>query len=147
MWALVSDYIGSLVTVISSVIFCKIVLNKEININKILMCLFVILISVLLETFYLLDVNVIRSLLSFVSFFLLFKLVYSLDYYRALLLGIIYIIFLAVSDIIVILLFICVFGKSIFYGQLAGTFISNLCVSIVVILLGFLFKKIINRRC
>lgn len=145
MWALVSDYIGSLVTIIFSLLFCKIVLNKEININKILMCLFVILISVLLETFYLLDVNVIRSLLSFVLLFLLFKIVYGLDYYKSLLLGVLYITFTAISDIIIILLFVCIFGKRVFYEQLAGTFISNLCVSIVVILLGFLFKKIINR--
>ena len=70
MWVLVSDYIGSLVSVISSIIFCKIILNKEVNINKFFMCLLVVLISVLLEIFYLLEVDVIKSLLSFVLLFL-----------------------------------------------------------------------------
>lgn len=145
MLELVSDYCGAILTVVSSILFCKIVLHEKSHISGLLLFLIIILVALILQTLYVLDANITRSLISFILFSSMFKIVYSTDYYKALLLGVFYIISLAISDVLIILFFVGIFGEKFFYEELAGTFFSNLFVSIIVVLIGYILKKVINR--
>ena len=145
MLELISDYIGSLFIIVFGVLFGKLVLGKKVVVNKMVLIFVVFIVSLLLQGLYLCNITILKSLFGFIVFFLIYRYIYDLDSCKAFLLSFFYILIVALCDILVIVLYVKIFGKDVFYNYIANSLISNFSVLVPLILFTLLFKRLMNR--
>lgn len=145
MWALVSDYIGTLLNVLSVLLFARLVLKEKSNISKWKLVLLVLFIALGLQLFCYLNLTTVKTFVFFLIFAFLFKKIYSFDMGKAIILDFFYFIVMILSDMITSRSLTLILGEEIFYNSLAGGILANLMVFVILMFITLCFRKIIYR--
>lgn len=145
MYQLIDHYLGTLLNILSIIIFGKIIDNKKIKIKKTYFFIFLFCASILLELAFYCNFTVFRTEIFFCTYVILIKYIYLQDLMKSIILVFYYFIILVISDIICIVVYSNVFGKDIFYNMIAGSFLGNFIVFILMIVFTLILKKIINN--
>lgn len=145
MWQLMSDYIGSLINVISVVVFAWIVLKRKIQIEPWKLIVFVMLISVGLDISCYLNFTILKTLFLFISYVFLLRMVFSLDFIKSTILDFFYFIFLIISDMIAIKFFTLILGEELFYKIIAGHILGSFVVLLPLLILAVIFRRLLRK--
>lgn len=145
MWQLMSDYIGSLINVISVVVFAWIVLKRKIQIEPWKLIVFVVLISVGLDISCYLNFTILKTLFLFISYVFLLRIVFSLDFIKSTILDFFYFIFLIISDMIAIKFFTLILGEELFYKIIAGHILGSFVVLLPLLILAVIFRRLLRK--
>mgnify|MGYP004554421417 FL=1 len=145
MWQLMSDYIGSLINVISVVVFAWIVLKRKIQIEPWKLIVFVVLISVGLDISCYLNFTILKTLFLFISYVFLLRMVFSLDFIKSTILDFFYFIFLIISDMIAIKFFTLILGEELFYKIIAGHILGSFVVLLPLLILAVIFRRLLRK--
>ena len=86
MWALISDYIGTILNVVSVLIFSAIILKQKSNVPFGKLTIFVLAIAAILQIFCYFNVTIFKTFVMFFLFAVLIKTVYSVDVSEAIIL-------------------------------------------------------------
>lgn len=143
MWALVSDYIGTLLNVLSVLLFARLVLKEKSHISKWKLVLLVLFIALGLQLFYYFNLTTIKTFVFFLIFAFLFKKVYSLDMGKAIILDFFYFIVMILSDMVTVKSLTLVLGEEAFYNFIAGGIFANIMVFVILMLITLCCRKII----
>lgn len=140
-----SDYIGSLINVISVVVFAWIVLKRKIQIEPWKLIVFVVLISVGLDILCYLNFTILKTLFLFISYVFLLRMVFSLDFIKSTILDFFYFIFLIISDMIAIKFFTLILGEELFYKIIAGHILGSFVVLLPLLILAVIFRRLLRK--
>lgn len=140
-----SDYIGSLINVISVVVFAWIVLKRKIQIEPWKLIVFVMLISVGLDISCYLNFTILKTLFLFISYVFLLRMVFSLDFIKSTILDFFYFIFLIISDMIAIKFFTLILGEELFYKIIAGHILGSFVVLLPLLILAVIFRRLLRK--
>lgn len=140
-----SDYIGSLINVISVVVFAWIVLKRKIQIEPWKLIVFVVLISVGLDISCYLNFTILKTLFLFISYVFLLRMVFSLDFIKSTILDFFYFIFLIISDMIAIKFFTLILGEELFYKIIAGHILGSFVVLLPLLILAVIFRRLLRK--
>lgn len=94
-----SDYIGSLINVISVVVFAWLILKKKSKLPKWKIALLIFAVSVILQIFCYFDITIFKTCITFILFAILFKYIYNLDTSRVIILDFFHFITELLADI------------------------------------------------
>ena len=86
MWALISDYIGTILNVSSVLIFSAIILKQRSNVTFGKLTIFVLSMAAILQIFCYFNVTTFKTFIMFFMFAVLIKTVYSVDVSEAIIL-------------------------------------------------------------
>lgn len=149
MSEIISNFLSSTIQTISIYCFGYLILyNKSKKKNKILYNMIILLISVVIHTLIFTQLEgTIKTIIFCILLTLTFKLLFTGEYSKSLLASILYIIILIIPDLIVTWSAIYIFGieKNIFYANIAGSIFGNILVSMIMIILVFIFKKPLRK--
>ncbi len=145
MWALISDYIGTILNVASVLIFSAIILKQKSNVSFGKLTIFVLAIAAILQIFCYFNVTIFKTFIMFFLFAVLIKTVYSVDVSEAIILDFFYYISIILADIISINLLILIIGEKTFYSVIAGSFLGNIVVLFPLTLVAFIFRGLIYK--
>lgn len=140
-----SDYIGSLINVISVVVFAWIVLKRKIQIEPWKLIVFVLLIALGLDISCYLNFTILKTLFLFISYVFLLRMVFSLDFIKSTILDFFYFIFLIISDMIAIRFFTLILGEELFYKIIAGHIFGNFVVLLPLLILAVIFRRLLRK--
>lgn len=140
-----SDYIGSLINVISVVVFAWIVLKRKVQIEPWKLIVFVLLIALGLDISCYLNFTILKTLFLFISYVFLLRMVFSLDFIKSTILDFFYFIFLIISDMIAIKIFTFILGEELFYKIIAGHIFGNFVVLLPLLILAVIFRRLLRK--
>lgn len=145
MWALISDYIGTILNVVSCILFARIVLSEKVKPKKIYVALITIAFAACLQILYYLKLDVIKTIFCFITIVVLYNYFYSLKIMKSIVLTFMYFIIQILSDMMCIKIFTIIFNKDYFYFNIASSFVGNLLVFVIMILITFILRKLIYK--
>ena len=147
MWDFFKIFLGSFITSFTAVIFGKCILGKEIKLNIFFVILLIVIFTLFLDFLYIMDFKLLRSLVCFLLYTLLFKFSFNLKSVNSLFVSVVYYMFLFSGEILFFILTTVIFKVSGYniYNMFGGSFFGNLTVSLLCLLLGFLFNKLLKK--
>lgn len=145
MWALVSDYIGTLLNVLSVLLFARLVLKEKSHVSKWKLILLVLFIALGLQLFCYLNLMTVKTFVFFLIFAFLFKKVYSLDIGKAVILDFFYFIVMILSDMVTVRSLTLLLGEEVFYNIIAGGIFASMFVFLSMMLFTIIFGHFINK--
>lgn len=98
-----------------------------------------------LQAVCLLSFTILRTLIFFMVYGILLKIVFSVDIFKIIIIDFFYFAFLILSDMISIKLFSFVFGTKYFYEVIAGHLLGNLLVLFPFFTLALIFKNLLRK--
>lgn len=145
MSQMVSDYLGTLLNVISIIVFSRIILKQKSELPKWKIILLAIVSAVGLQAICLLDFTILRTFIFFMVYAMLLKIVFSVDLFKIVIIDFFYFAFLILSDMISIKLFSFLFGSKFFYEVVAGHLLGNVLVLFPFFALAFIFRGLLRK--
>lgn len=135
--------ISSLIMVISSVIFGKIIIDKNIQIKNDKLLVFIIIMTCSYVVVCYFFENLSKTIFVFLIYLVIFRYIYKITYKKALFLAFVYMIILMFADILVLLIATNVFQvpTEYYYEYFAGSLLANIIVTILFIFVSYLFKN------
>jgi len=143
----ISTFIGTIITTLSGIIFVKNILKEPIRIKKINIVLIAVANSLITEFLYILDLMSPKAVIGFFLYFILFKLTFKMNNTKTILTTIVFYLLLFAGEILFFAIstnFFKISGNST-YLQFCGTILGNSCISLTVILIGFLLRKFLRQ--
>ena len=145
MSQMVSDYLGTLLNVISIIVFSRIILKQKSELPKWKIAVMLLIVSIMLQLFCYFNITVFKTCIMFFLFVILVKYSFSLDISKATILTFMFFIFSIVSDILSINLFVLIVGQKVFYAKIAGSLIGSIAVFVIITVLALIFRKLIMK--
>lgn len=145
MSQMVSDYLGTLLNVISIIVFSRIILKQKSELPKWKIAVMLLIVSIMLQLFCYFNITVFKTCIMFFLFVILVKYSFSLDISKATILTFMFFIFSIVSDILSINLFVLIAGQKVFYAKIAGSLIGSIAVFVIITVLALIFRKLILK--
>lgn len=142
---MVSDYLGTLLNVISIIVFSRIILKQKSELPKWKIAVMLLIVSIMLQLFCYFNITVFKTCIMFFLFVILVKYSFSLDISKATILTFMFFIFSIVSDILSINLFVLIVGQKVFYAKIAGSLIGSMAVFVIITFLALIFRKLILK--
>ena len=142
---MVSDYLGTLLNVISIIVFSRIILKQKSELPKWKIAVMLLIVSIMLQLFCYFNITVFKTCIMFFLFVILVKYSFSLDISKATILTFMFFIFSIVSDILSINLFVLIAGQKVFYAKIAGSLIGSIAVFVIITVLALIFRKLILK--
>jgi len=142
---MVSDYLGTLLNVISIIVFSRIILKQKSELPKWKIAVMLLIVSIMLQLFCYFNITVFKTCIMFFLFVILVKYSFSLDISKATILTFMFFIFSIVSDILSINLFVLIVGQKVFYAKIAGSLIGSIAVFVIITFLALIFRKLILK--
>lgn len=142
---MVSDYLGTLLNVISIIVFSRIILKQKSELPKWKIAVMLLIVSIMLQLFCYFNITVFKTCIMFFLFVILVKYSFSLDISKATILTFMFFIFSIVSDILSINLFVLIVGQKVFYAKIAGSLIGSIAVFVIITVLALIFRKLIMK--
>ena len=140
-----SDYIGSLINVISVVVFAWLILRRKSKLPKWKIALLVVIVALILQVLYYFNITTFKTCIGFFLFAVLFKYIYNLDTSRVIILDFFHFITELLADISTYKVFSLIVGEEYFYEVIAGSLISNIVVAIIMVIITLIFRKVVNK--
>ena len=145
MWEWINSFVGSLLIVISSIIFMRMITNEKIKVKHIYFVLVIILISLIIQILNSFNLGLIKSIIIVIMFVFMYRFVYKLDMNKIIILSFCYFLLTLLVDIFSIKLLALIFGQKIFYEVIAGSLVGSLVVTLFMCLLSFGLRNVINK--
>ena len=145
MSQMVSDYLGTLLNVISIIVFSRIILKQKSELPKWEIILLTIVSAIGLQAICLLDFTILRTFIFFMVYAMLLRIVFSADLFKIVIIDFFYFAFLILSDMISIKLFSFLFGSKFFYEVIAGHLLGNVLVLFPFFALAFIFRGLLRK--
>lgn len=147
MLQIINNFLGILILNIGEIFFARIVLDKKINVGKTKLIIIYLLSSIILTIDYILFKNTIKTLIICIIHMIEFKLLFNLDFSKAIFLTFICTIVLMLPDIMQLLIATKILGisKEIFYDKYAGSIIANITMCILFIMVTLLLRKPLKK--
>jgi len=144
---ILETYIGIVILVMSTILFAKIVLNKQIAVNKIMFVIVVLISALLYDVFSIYLVPTAKSLCIFVLVAFVFKYIFDISLSKSLFVSFLCHALIIIPDFIA--MYFCLniihMSKEYCYEVFAGSMLSNLMVSTLFIVLTYLFRKPLRK--
>jgi len=142
------DLIGaSTILIATSIIFAKILLKNK-KISKTISKILAIIIAIVIYSFIICYLEgTTKTLCIFTLHVILYKYLYKISIYDTIFLTFLYIILAIIPDLIVLFLMMIVIKmpEEIFYAQFNGSTVATLIVCALLILLVYIFRKILGK--
>ena len=147
MLQIINNFLGILILNIGEIFFARIVLDKKINVGKTKLIIIYLLSSIILTIDYILFKNTIKTLIICIIHMIEFKLLFNLDFSKAIFLTFICTIVLMLPDIMQLLIATKILGisKEIFCDKYAGSIIANITMCILFIMVTLLLRKPLKK--
>ena len=145
MSQMVSDYLGTLLNVISIIVFSRIILKQKSELPKWEIILLTIVSAIGLQAICLLDFTILRTFIFFMVYAMLLRIVFSADLFKIVIIDFFYFAFLILSDMISIKLFSFLFGSKFFYEVIAGHLLGNVLVLFPFFALAFILRGLLRK--
>lgn len=145
MLNIIINYIGTVINAASAIIYGRIILKERIKSSKKNAIIATIFVATVLQLLFYLKIKVFKTLVGFLLYLLLFKVIYKKDNVQNFLLTLFYFIVEIISDMLVIKILVNIVGEEVFYNNLSGSIISNIVILLPFIIVTFLLKNIINK--
>lgn len=142
---MVSDYLGTFIVVLSVIVFARIVLQTKSKLNFGKLIILIIIIAAILDAFCYFDITLFKTLIMFVLFALLVRLLYSLDISQTIIITFIYFVISVLVDIVSINLFALTIGEVAFYKYVAGKLLGSVATFIILTIITLIFRKLILK--
>ena len=142
-----NGFLSSAITTIAIYAFGIIIFNNNKKL-KIIYKLLILLFSILIHTLLFLNFEgTIKTVLFVILLMLTFKFIFNISIGKSLLASLLFIIILVVPDLITMAcaVYVLKISKEIIYSTIAGGIISNISVSILMILLTYLLRKPLKK--
>lgn len=139
--------ISSLIMVISSVIFGKIIIDKNIQIKNDKLLVFIIIMTCSYVVVCYFFENLSKTIFVFLIYLVIFRYIYKITYKKALFLAFVYMIILMFADLIVLFITTGILKIPIeyCYENLAGSLISNIAVNMLFLAISYLFRNKLRK--
>ncbi len=147
MLEIISYIASGLLTILTPILFVKIVLKRNIQVSKIksivLIVLFIILTFIIQNNLE----GTSKTIFYCILYCIAITSLYKIDYWKTILLVFLYLLLLMLADSIVVITFVFILniGKTDFYEIYAGSIVINMLVYIITIFIAILLKKLIKK--
>ena len=124
--------------------FGQIILSKKIKKEEIFRLIIFIIISVIIHTeVYLCTDGILKTIFLCVTYSMFIKIVFKTNFWKAILMSIIYTLLMIIPDLLTLAGAIYIFNvsKDFCYENLTGSIISNICVCSIMIIFTYLLRK------
>lgn len=147
MLELVNNFFGNMVTLYCCVLFGKKILNGSYLKSKINIFFLLISFSLLFDLLYLIDFPLLRTIASFVLYFLIFRFVFGIKEIKNLISTILFFALLFAGEVILFIILTSLFKSSgnDIYIKFGGSLFANILVSLISYFLSLIFKNIIIK--
>lgn len=148
MWQIISNYISVCIMMVGVYIFGRIVLEKEVDLNKPFKDIFNILIFSILQTLIFLNLEGIeKSIMMAIINAFFYKILFDLKTSKAYFLTILYMIMIIIPDFLVMFFATEILGvdRNFCFNSLAGSILSNTIVFIIITILTIFLKKQLKK--
>lgn len=149
MLEIINGFFSSTALSVSFYIFGILTLKNQVKEkNKIMDKIVIMLISIILYTFIFLSLEGILKTISLcILFMITFKVLFNINYSKALIASITYIVILIIPDLLVTASAIYIFNlsKDFFYSSIVGSILGNVLVSTSMILVTLILKKPLKK--
>ena len=145
MLELINVFVGGLITALSVIVFGRLILKQELFVSKKKLLIFLIFITLIIQFLYIVESRVIRTIVAFSLYACSLKFAYKLSPLKTFVMGIFCGIIMTVSDILTILICVLIFGNEFFYNVIAAGVLSNFIVSLILIFVTFIFRKLLSK--
>ena len=145
MSQMVSDYFASVIAVLLVLLFATIILGHKKRVTFVKLLLLIIIISSIISLLCYFNVTLFKTLIVFVLFALLIRLLYSLDISQTIIITFIYFVISVLVDIISINLFTLTIGEVAFYKYVAGKLLGSVATFIILTIITLIFRKLILK--
>lgn len=147
MYQIISYILNGIMMIITATLFSKIILQKKVQVskNKAIKIIILSSIAIAISTQFL--NGVIKTSIHYFIYFITIKKIYNIDYWKAALLSIIYLIILMITEslFIIILLFVIKMSRNNFYTYLPLSPLPNATICIGSILISNFIKKFLRN--
>lgn len=143
----VSSYIGTIFPILAGLFFGCYILKEKIKINKFALVLSVLLGALIMEFLFLLNVPVVKIIVGYFLYLVLYKIIFDLSISKAVLLSLIFYVLLFIGETLLFILLGILFqisGNNL-YLLFGASFFSNLMVTFFCIVIMFIFRKLLSR--
>ena len=142
MLDVIKIFISSIILIASFYIYCKIIINEKLKLNKIHLLLLSLVVSILNTMIYQYMEGSLKTIFICLLYTFFVKYVFKQTFSRSIFISIIFIMLTVIPDLLITTGLIYIFGisKEYCYSVFAGSILGNLLVSI---LKSFLFDLII----
>lgn len=147
MWPIISTYIGISILGIGEIIFAKIVLNKNIEIDLKETLITFLIATLMCTVVYMNLTGVIKTLFIYLIHLFEFKVLFKLSYFKTIFLTFMYIVLLIVPDILQLLIITNIGGvtKEFYYNVYAGSILGNSTMCILFVIITMLLKRPLRK--
>ena len=147
MSEVISNFFGNIVLSITNISFVNIVSKKKLERSKIFILIFIFIMSVFQTLIFIFDKGILKTLVMFAIYMINHKALYKLSWKKTIFLTIMYAIFLLIPDIILIIVCTTILGmtKQYCYEVFAGSFLSNLLVCAILLIITYIFRNFFNK--
>ena len=141
----ISNFAGSLVVILTNILFVFVINKDRVKINYIILAFLVLIATFALQYSYCLNSLTIKSLLLLSMFSINTKIIFNISLNKTIILTFFFYLFLMFGDLLSVKLCSCLFGKEFFYQTIAGGLVGSIIPALIVLFLGFLFRKVLNK--
>lgn len=140
-------FIGTMISTLSGIAFVKLILKEQIKTKKHFVILIVIINTILTEIFCVFDILSSKFVIGFLLNYLLIKATFKLENIKTFITTVIYYLLIFIGEIIFLIVvtnLLNISGNST-YLQFGGTILGNCCISLIVLLIGYIFRNFLIR--
>lgn len=141
----ISNFAGSLLNVLMSVLFVKIITSKKYCIKRVYFVFVILLMSVIILFLNYLDMYLLKSFIIIFMVALLYKFVYNIELNKVVILSFLYFLMVLLVDIFSTKILVLIFGDKIFYEVIAGSLLGSLVVTVIFLCITFVLRGLINK--
>ena len=147
MLDILETFVGVLIATLGIVLLGKIVLQKNIEVNKIQFTIILLISAIIYTIISLCLKDTVKTLCLFVLVAIMYKLIYRVSINKTILLTVIFAIVAVIAESITLWGLFNIFNmtKEYCYEVFAGSLISNLLICVVLIFITIILKKILRK--
>lgn len=147
MSELISNYVGTLITISVCIMFGKYILKESFKIKKVYVFVLIIFFTLLIGYLYSFNVPLLRTVAGFLYCFLMFRHVFNISSTKSIITTIVYYVLLVSAEILFFILATMLFkisGNAV-YIEYGGTFVGNILVGFFCLTISFLLRSLIIK--
>lgn len=145
MYQIISYILSGVITILSPVLFAKLILCKNVQVSKkISIIIILIFLNFIIISQIFFD-NIIKTILHYIIYTLAIKKMYRIDYWKATLSSFIYLIMLMITDGIGITILSFFIEKEFIYKTLVGSLLTNAIICCTILIITYQFRNFISK--
>ena len=147
MLDVIKIFISSIILIASFYIYCKIIINEKLKLNKIHLLLLSLVVSILNTMIYQYMEGSLKTIFICLLYTFFVKYVFKQTFSRSIFISIIFIMLTVIPDLLTLGSAVYIYGisKEYYYATIAGSILGNLLVSILMVLITYILRKPLRK--